>query len=98
MKKYNLQKNVCHILSVGDKSIEITEKKVNKLVYRFAKKNKITTPVYHQSKCDKAVTPNFIGYRKFIKVMYRLRLIVSFIGGHKFVNPFTTKLTFSLTS
>ena len=49
--------NVYQILPVGDKSIEITEKKVNKSVYGFAKENKITTPVYHQLKCDKAVTP-----------------------------------------
>jgi len=46
------------VLRVGDKSIELTEKKVNKLVYDFAKDNKITAPVYYQLKCDKAVTPN----------------------------------------
>ena len=54
-------RNVCQILPVGGKSIEITEKKVNKLVCGFAKENKITTPVYHQLKCDKAVTPKFYG-------------------------------------
>ena len=72
--------NVNQILPVGDKSIEITEKKANKLVYGFAKKNKITTPVYHQLKCDKAVTPKFYGLPKIHKSDVPLRPIVSFIG------------------
>ena len=33
--------NVYQILPVGDKTIEITDKKVNKLVYGFAEENKI---------------------------------------------------------
>ena len=36
-------RNVYQILPVGDKAIEITDKKVNKLVYGFAEENKITT-------------------------------------------------------
>ena len=73
-------RNVYQILPVGDKSIEITEKKVNKLEYGFAKENKITTPVYHQLKCDKAVTPKFYGLPKIHKSDVPLRPIVSFIG------------------
>ena len=73
-------RNVYQILPVGDKSIEITEKKVNKLVYGFVKENKITTPVYHQLKCDKAVTPKFYGLPKIHKSDVPLRPIVSFIG------------------
>ena len=73
-------RNVYQILPVGDKSIEITEKKVNKLVYGFAKENKITTPVYHELKCDKAVTPKFNGLPKIHKSDVPLRPIVSFIG------------------
>ena len=60
--------------------IEIEEKKVNKLVYAFAKENKITTPVYHQLKCDKAVTPKLYGLPKIHKSDVPLRPIVSFIG------------------
>ena len=37
-------RNVYQILPVGDKSIEITEKKVNKLVYGFAKQKKLQLP------------------------------------------------------
>ena len=67
--------NVYQILPVGDMSIEITEKKINTLVYGFAKENKITTTVSYQLRCDKAVTSKFMVYRKFIKVMLRLGLL-----------------------
>ena len=73
-------RNVYQILPVGDKSIENTEKKVNKLVYGFAKENEITTPVHHQLKFDKAVTPKFYGLPKIHKSDVSLRPIVSFIG------------------
>ena len=58
----------------------MTEKKVNKLVYGFAKENKIATPVYHQLKCDKAVTPTFYGLPKIHKSDVPLRPILVFIG------------------
>ena len=73
-------RNAYQILPVGDKSIEITKKRVNKLVYGFAKENKITTSVYHQLKCDKAVSPKFYGLPKIHKSDIPLRPIVSFIG------------------
>ena len=41
---------------------------------------KITTPVYHQLKCDKDVTPKFYGLQKIHKNDIPLRTIVSFIG------------------
>ena len=46
----------------------------------FARKNKITTPVYYQLKCDKAVTPKFYGLPIIHKSDVPLRPIVSFIG------------------
>ena len=73
-------RNVYQSLLVGDKSIEITEKKVNKLAYGFAKENKITTPVYHQLKCDKVVTPKFYGIPKIHKSDVPLRPIVFFVA------------------
>ena len=73
-------RNVYQILPVGNKSIEIIAIKVNKLVYGFAKENKTTTPVYHQFKCDKAVTPKFYGLPKVYKSDAPLRPIVSFLG------------------
>ena len=72
-------RDVYQILRVGSKSIKITEKKVNRLVYGFAIENKITTPVYHQLKCDKAVTPKFFGLPKIHKSDVPLRPIVSFV-------------------
>ena len=63
-------------LPVNDKSIEITKKKVNKLMYGFAKENKITAPVYHQLKCDKTVTPKFYGLPKIHKSDVPLRPIL----------------------
>ena len=70
-----LQTNVYQILPVGDKSIEITEKKANKLVYGFAEENKIRTPVYHQLKCNKAVTPKFYDLPKICKLDVPIPLI-----------------------
>ena len=49
-------------------------------MYGFAKENKITTPVYHQLKCDKAVTPKFYGLPKIHKSDVPLRPIVFSIG------------------
>ena len=72
--------NVDQIFLVADKSIEITDKKRNKLVYSFAKDNKIATPVFHQLKCDKAVTPKFYGLPKIHKSGFALNPVVSFIG------------------
>ena len=40
-------RNVYQILPVGDKSVEIIKKRVNKLVYGFPKENEITTPIYY---------------------------------------------------
>ena len=68
-------RNVYQILSVSDKSTEITVKKVNKLVHGFAKENKITTSAYHQLKCNKAVTPKFYGLPKIDKSDIPLRHI-----------------------
>ena len=73
-------RNVYQILPIGDKSIEITENKVNKFVYGFAKRKKIITPLYHHLKCDKAVTPKFCGLPKIHKSDVPLSPIVSFIG------------------
>ena len=72
--------NIYQILPVGDKSIEITKKKVNNLGYGFAKDNKITTPEYYQLKCDKAVTLKFYGLPKIRKSDVLLMPIVSFVG------------------
>ena len=73
-------RNVYQILSVGGKSIEILEIKVNELVCGFAKKNEIRTPVYHQLKSDKVVVPKFCSLPKIHKSDVSLRPIVSFSG------------------
>ena len=83
MDKKNYDDKIMHLLNdrnvyqipVGDKSIKVTEKKVNKLVYGFAKKNKITTLVYHHLKSDKSVTPKFYGLPKIYKSDVQLRLL-----------------------
>ena len=57
-------RNVYQILPVGDKAIEIADKKVNKLVNGFAKENKITTFVYHPLKCAKLLHLHFMVHQK----------------------------------
>ena len=47
-------------------------------MYGFAKENKITIPVYYQSKRDKAVTPKFYGILKIQKSDVLLRPIVTY--------------------
>ena len=57
-------RKVYQILPVGDKAIEIADKKVNKLEYGFAEENKITTFVYHPLKCAKLLLLHFMEYQK----------------------------------
>jgi len=56
------------------------EHDVNKFLWRRAKENKMTSPVYSTLKCNKSVSPKFYGLPKVHKVNIPLRPIDSFIG------------------
>ena len=73
-------RNVHQILPVGDKSIKITEKKVNKLLYMVLLNRMKLQLLHSQLKCDKAVTPKFYGLPKIRKSDVLHRPIVSIIG------------------
>ena len=56
------------------------EKELNKLLWKFVKEEKITSPVYSMLKCIKGVTPKIYGLPKVHKVNLPLRPIVAFVG------------------
>ena len=56
------------------------KKELNKLLWKFVKEEKITSPVYSMLKCIKGVKPKIYGLPKVHKVNLPLRPIVAFVG------------------
>ena len=61
-------------------TLKSIEKELNKLLWKFVKEEKITSPVYSMLKCIKGVTPKIYGLPKVHKVNLPLRPIVAFVG------------------
>ena len=60
--------------------LKFIEKELNKLLWKFVKEEKITSPVHLKLKCIKGVKTKINGLPKVHKVNLPLRPIVAFVG------------------